>query len=123
MSKDFKKFTLMDETKSSHATDSTVFTCKIPDCPHCLEDIAQMEDDDLTDDEWLIKEKHKEIEATAIDFADWISKNDWMSIWVEDKWMWEYQSSEYFEELPHSHKFFGYKTSEQLFELYKASKL
>lgn len=57
-----------------------------------------------------------------IDFAEWISKNDWMSMWVEDKWMWEYQSSEYGEELPSTHKWFGYKTNEQLFELYKASK-
>jgi hypothetical protein len=83
---------------------------------------AMVEDDDLTDDEWLIKELHKEIEATAIDFAKWISKNDWMSMWVEDKWMWEYQSSQYGEELPSTHKWFGYKTNEQLFELYKASK-
>lgn len=118
MSKEFKKFTLMDETKSSYATDSTVFTCKIPDCPHCLEDIAQMEDDDLTDDEWLIKQKHLQIEATAIDFADWISKNDWMSIWItKTELRWEHQ-----QELPSSHKWFGYKTNEELFELYKASK-
>lgn len=57
-------------------------------------------------------------EGQIIGFAEWISKNDWMSIWVEDKWMWEYQSSEYFEELPSSHKWFGYKTNEQLFNLY-----
>ena len=98
------------------------FICKDPDCVHCAEDMAQMEDGDLTDDEWLIKQKHWEIEATAIDFAEWIGKNDWMSIWVEDKWMWEYQSTQYAEELQPSHKWFGYKTNEELFELYKASK-
>ena len=93
------------------------FVCTTPDCPHCGEDIAQMEDDGLTDDEWLIKQKHWEIEATTIDFAEWISEGDWMSIWVEDKWMWEHQ-----QELPSSHKWFGYKTNEQLFELYKVDR-
>ena len=91
--------------------------CDDPDCKHCAEDIAQMEDDGLTDDEWLIKEKHKEIEATAVGFAEWIGEREWMSIWVEDKWMWEYQ-----EEVNSNHPYFGYKTNEQLFELYKTDK-
>jgi len=93
------------------------FICEDLNCSHCAEDIAQMEDDELTDDEWIIKEKHKEITSTAVNFAKWISEGDWMSIWVEDKWMWEHQ-----EELSSSHKWFGYKTNEELFELYKASK-
>lgn len=49
--------------------------CEMEDCPHCAEDIAQMqdEDDDLTDDEWLIKEKHKHI----LNFAVWFKESDW----------------------------------------------
>jgi diaminopimelate epimerase len=96
--------------------DSMNFICQDPDCPHCIEEINQMEDDDLTDDEWLIKQKHLEIEATAIDFAKWLAK-DWMSIWVEDKWMWECinEQSELYTK-------YEYLSEEQLFELYKASK-
>lgn len=60
MSKEFDEF--MDGVKNNHPQeDESVFNCKIPNCPHCLEDIAQMEDDDLTDDEWLIKELKKEL--------------------------------------------------------------
>jgi hypothetical protein len=51
-----------------------------------------------------------------VDFANWISR-DWMSIWVEDKWMWEYQR----EVGPH-HPYFGYLTSEQLFKMYLVDK-
>ena len=95
------------------------FICKDPDCVHCAEDMAQMEDGDLTDDEWLIKEKHWEIEATAIDFAKWLAK-DWMSTWVTDKWLWEHIDGY----KPNSYKHHGeYYTEEELFELYKASKL
>ena len=99
--------------------DSMNFICEDPDCPHCGEEIRLMqedEDDDLTDDEWLIKEKHKEIEATAIDFAKWLAK-DWMSIWVVDKWLWEYQT-----QVDSKHPYFGYKTEEELFELYKVDR-
>jgi len=48
------------------------FECKDPNCPHCLEDIAQMEEDDLTDDEWLIREKHKQ----TLDFGEWLLSHD-----------------------------------------------
>jgi len=51
-----------------------------------------------------------------IDFADWIAR-DWMSIWVENKWMWEYQK----EVGPH-HEYHGYLTSEQLFKMYLVDK-
>ena len=51
-----------------------------------------------------------------IDFAKWIAK-DWMSIWVEDKWMWEYQK----EVGPH-HPYCGYLTDEQLFKMYMIDK-
>ena len=51
------------------------FICNMPDCPHCAYEQQQQYEEDL------------EKEA-AIDFAKWLAK-DWMSIWVEDKWMWE----------------------------------
>ena len=45
MSKEFDDF--MDGVKNNHPQqDKSVFTCKIPNCPHCLEDIAQMEDEE-----------------------------------------------------------------------------
>ena len=47
----------------------------------------------------------------AIDFAKWLAK-DWMSIWVVDKWLWEYQQ----EEAPKEYR--GYKTEEEVYELY-----
>ena len=47
----------------------------------------------------------------AIDFAKWLAK-DWMSIWVVDKWLWEYQQ----EESPKEYR--GYKTEEEVYELY-----
>ena len=51
-----------------------------------------------------------------IDFAKWIAK-DWMSIRVENKWMWEYQN----EVGPH-HEYSGYFTDEQLFKMYLVDK-
>ncbi len=56
------------------------------------------------------------LNSDMVDFANWISR-DWMSIWVEDKWMWEYQN----EVGPH-HPYFGYLTSEQLFKMYLVDK-
>ncbi len=52
-------------------------------------------------------------EEQVIDFTNWLAKF-WMSIWVEDRFLWEYQ-----EEIKSNHPYFGYKTSEQLFNLYK----
>jgi hypothetical protein len=51
-----------------------------------------------------------------IGFAKWIGA-DWMSIWVENKMMWEYQN-----EVGPPYKYSGYYTDEQLFELYLADK-
>jgi hypothetical protein len=48
------------------------FQCKDPNCKHCLEDIAQMEEDSLTDDEWLIREKHFD----TIAFGEWLLSHD-----------------------------------------------
>jgi len=51
----------------------------------------------------------------CISFAKWLAK-DFMSIWVEDKWMWECineQSELYIK--------YGYLTEEQLYELYLKS--
>jgi hypothetical protein len=51
-----------------------------------------------------------------IDFAKWIAR-DWMSILVENKWMWEYQN-----EVGSHHEYFGYFTDEQLFKFYLVDK-
>jgi hypothetical protein len=65
------------------------------------------------------KRRHPEAHFTVqymVDFADWIAR-DWMSIWVENKWMWEYQK----EVGPH-HEYHGYLTSEQLLKMYLVDK-
>lgn len=50
---------------------------------------------------------------SAIDFARWLAK-DWMSIWVVDKWLWEYQGK-----INKGNKcLLGYKTEVELYELY-----
>lgn len=48
------------------------FQCSDPNCKHCLEDIKNMEEDDLTDDEWLIREKHFD----TIAFGEWLLSHD-----------------------------------------------
>lgn len=84
------------------------FVCTTPDCPHCIEELNQMEDDGLTDDEWIIREKHKEIETTAINFVKWIS-GQYSYGNIFGKWyLHENTSKEY--------------TEEELFEIYKQSK-
>ena len=50
----------------------------------------------------------------CIHFAKWIAPS-WMGIWVEDKWMWECLD----EDMPKEHM--GYKTDEELYELYLKS--
>ena len=50
----------------------------------------------------------------AIDFAKWLAK-DWMSIWVVDKWMWEWQNERTSETFK---KYKEYYTEEELYELY-----
>jgi hypothetical protein len=55
-------------------------------------------------------EKAKEMEKEQIiDFASWLAKSEWMSIWVFDKWMWECQ-------LENSNT--SYKTDKELFDIY-----
>ena len=49
----------------------------------------------------------------AIDFAKWLAK-EWMSIWVVDRWMWEYQV----EQSPDGTGYLGYFTEEQLYRIY-----
>lgn len=104
MSKEFDEF--MDGVKNNHSQEGeSVFNCKIPDCPHCLEDIAQMEDDDLTDDEWLIKELKKELSTciacdeekeTHVICMDCIVKtNHEISDEEIEKAKWEHFSDEY----------------------------
>lgn len=45
----------------------------------------------------------------TISFASWIAKSEWMSIWVEDKWMWECQRE---------NSNTTYKTDKELFEIF-----
>ena len=69
---------------------------------------------------WLSgKRRHPEAHFTVqdmVDFAKWIAR-DWMSIWVENKLMWEYEK----EVGPH-HEYHGYLTSEQLLKMYLVDK-
>lgn len=71
------------------------FICNMEDCPHCAYELQQEYEADLEKD-------------ACIEFAKWLAQ-DWMSIWVTDKWMWECQL-----EGVHS----GYKTEEELYNLY-----
>lgn len=50
----------------------------------------------------------------AIDFAKWLAK-DWMSMWVVDKWLWECQT------ISDNKELIGYKTEQELYELYLKS--
>ena len=52
--------------KDIEKEDPMNFICRDPDCPHCIEEINQMQDDDLTDDEWLIKELKKELSTCIV---------------------------------------------------------
>lgn len=75
-----------------------VYICEMEDCPHCAYERQQ--------------EYEAELEKEAcIDFAKWLAQ-DWMSIWVGDKWMWECQTDGIH---------LGYKTEEELYELYLKS--
>jgi hypothetical protein len=57
-----------------------------------------------------IKQEAKEMEKEQmIDFASWLSKSEWMSIWVVDKWMWECQKE---------NSNTNYKTDKELFDIY-----
>ena len=59
-------------------------------------------------DELLEQAKEMEKEQ-IIDFASWIGKSEWMSIWVVDKWMWESQKE---------NSNTNYKTDKELFDIY-----
>ena len=72
-----------------------------PDCPHCAYEHQQLYEEEL------------EKEA-AIDFAKWLAQS-WMAIWVVDKWLWENVE----EDKPKEYN--GYKTEEELYELYLKS--
>ena len=50
----------------------------------------------------------------AIEFAKWLAA-DWMSIWVVDKWMWEWQHERTRETF---NKYKEYYTEEELYELF-----
>ena len=67
------------------------------------------EDDGLTDDEWLIRERYKEIGSTAVDFARWISGKYTFGNILGKWYLHENTNKQY--------------TEEELFELYKQTKL
>lgn len=79
----------------------TSTSCEMEDCPHCAYEEQQ--------------EYEVELEKDAcIDFAKWLAK-EWMSIWVVDKWLWEWQP----ERTPETiHMHLKYYTEEELYELY-----
>lgn len=52
----------------------------------------------------------------AIDFAKWLAK-EWMSMWVEDKWLWENVSVDTNDQSLWK----GYYTEEELYEIYLKS--
>lgn len=85
---------------------------------HKLDDALLKEsDEDLSI--WLRNKRHQSItKALAISFAKWLAY-DWMPIWVEDKFMWEHAAID-LSDVPENCR--GYKTEEELFELYKAHK-
>lgn len=81
-----------------------------------IEEIENLHGDGVTilDDPHIYDERDFIGEAErsrAIDFAKWLAQ-DWMSIWVGDKWMWECQTD---------NVHLGYKTEEELYELYLKS--
>ena len=51
-------------------------------------------------------------EEQIMEFTRWLAKY-WMSLWASTKWVWEYQ-----EELKSGHPYNGYKTEEELFDLF-----
>ena len=70
--------------------------------------------DDITIYAKLIGQK-KETQYTKeqiMEFTRWLAKY-WMSLWATTKWVWEYQ-----EELKSGHPYNGYKTEEELFDLF-----
>lgn len=75
------------------------FICEMEDCPHCAYERQQ--------------EYEAELEKEAcIDFAKWLAQ-DWMSIWVGDKWMWECQTD--------GVHLGPHKTEEELYQIYLKS--
>ena len=49
----------------------------------------------------------------CIDFAKWLAK-EWMSMWVEDRWLWENVSVD----TDDKSLWKGYYTEEQLYDIY-----
>lgn len=66
-----------DIQQESNADSPTMeqFICRLEDCPHCAYELQEEFDDDdmLTDDEWLIREKHKQ----TIEFGEWLISSNW----------------------------------------------
>lgn len=83
------------------------FQCDVEDCKHCAEDTFKVWEC-CGMEECMCKKE------AAIDFAKWIAK-EWMSMWVVDKWLWECQI------ISDNKELIGYKTEEELYELYLKS--
>lgn len=75
------------------------FICEMEDCPHCAYEQQQEYEEELEKD-------------ACIEFAKWLAQ-DWMSIWVGDKWMWECQTD--------GVHLGPYKTEEELYQIYLKS--
>lgn len=66
---------------------------------------------------WLRNKRHQEItKELAVDFAKWLAIQ-WLPIWVEDKFMWEWDVEMPIKDIPEG--YLGYKTEQELYELYK----
>ena len=76
------------------------------------EQIKQMQQDAAA---YVEQYNHEEeiMRERAIDFAKWLAK-EWISMWVEDRWLWENVSVDDNEQSLWK----GYYTEEQLYELY-----
>ena len=64
----------------------------------------------------IVKMMIKASRETMINYTKWLAQEEWMSIWVEDKWMWECQkeNNKYLD----STNSYGYVTEEVLYDLY-----
>jgi len=94
-------------------------TFKVCECCGMEECICNDQDDDaLTDDEWIIKQKHQQITTTAMEFAKWLASN-WIPLHVTKEYLWEYDELD-LSKIPQDYR--GYKTEKQLFNIFQSLK-
>ena len=98
-------------------TNEMIDTYKVWKC--CgMEECICKDDDALTDDEWIIKQKHQQITNTAIEFAKWLASN-WIPLHVSKEYLWEYDELD-LSKIPQDYR--GYKTEKQLFDIFQSLK-